>query len=415
MSIKKYMGPESVHNEGFTDGAGDQRQRANPLYLSLICFILLLGGMSLCICEAEAVTIAVNPGKSIQEAIYTLPEEGGIIELLPGVHDVNDTIAINRSNVTIQGTHNSEIRSHNSSKDIFNVNIPWEGHPALENFIFKGLKVTSSYTNRGMSTVRAWNVKNITMEDISDLSYSSAFLVVNPTGMSTIARGENIFVMNNTVYYSNIGIYFSKNIHIVNNTLKDSLSAWGLGIERNDNHVQVIGNHISNYGVNGNLALAPGNYFELRDNVLEGSQIGIHLEAGCNDIIIRNNTITRAKIAGIRIKPQFGIANVTIINNRICNNYASGILATQFGYNFVAYNSNADIINNVIYNNADDGIKMASEYVNLSIINNIITNNSGYGINYMDTVNPTTIKYNDVWNNILRDYNNYTFAEILIR
>ena len=348
-------------------------------------------------------TIYVNPGEPIQDAIDALPHDGGIIELLPGVHEVNNTIVINRGNVTIQGTPDSEIRSHNSSKDIFIVNIPWEGHPALENFVFKGFKVTSSYT-RGMCTVRAWNVTNITMEDISDLSYSSSFLVVNPTGMRTTARGEDIFIRNNTVYYSNIGVYFSKNIHVVNNTLKDSPSAWGLGIERNDNYVHVIGNHISNYGVNGNLALAPGNYFELRDNVLEGSQVGIHLEAGCNDIIISNNTITRAKIAGIRIKPQFGIANVTIINNRIYNNYAPGILATQFGYNFVGYNSNADIINNIIYNNADDGIQMTSEYVNLTIKNNIITNNSGYGINYMDTVNPTTISYNDVWNNTNGNY-----------
>lgn len=54
--------------------------------------------------------IVVNPKESIQSAIDSLPAEGGIVELVAGIHDVADTIVIDKSNVTIEGTHDSEIR-----------------------------------------------------------------------------------------------------------------------------------------------------------------------------------------------------------------------------------------------------------------------------------------------------------------
>jgi hypothetical protein len=51
--------------------------------------------------EGECCCVAVAPGESIQEAIDALPDVGGCVCLLPGVHSIVDTIRIGRSNITL--------------------------------------------------------------------------------------------------------------------------------------------------------------------------------------------------------------------------------------------------------------------------------------------------------------------------
>lgn len=48
-------------------------------------------------------TVVVHPGESIQEAIDALPPEGGCVCLKAGIHEVNATIEIARSRVTLEG------------------------------------------------------------------------------------------------------------------------------------------------------------------------------------------------------------------------------------------------------------------------------------------------------------------------
>ncbi len=45
----------------------------------------------------------VNPGESIQAAIDSLPVEGGIVELAAGTYNINSSLRINKSNVTMVG------------------------------------------------------------------------------------------------------------------------------------------------------------------------------------------------------------------------------------------------------------------------------------------------------------------------
>ena len=57
----------------------------------------------------------------IQEAVDMICPSGGEVELLAGIFNVSDPIIIRKSNFTIQGTHDSEIRSHDPSRDIFSI------------------------------------------------------------------------------------------------------------------------------------------------------------------------------------------------------------------------------------------------------------------------------------------------------
>jgi len=351
----------------------------------------------------------------IQEAIDSLCPEGGVVELALGVHDVYDTIVINKSNVTIQGTHDSEIRSHDPNKDIFVIphenpspDEPWDTMPVLENIVFKGFKVTSTYDHRGTNhLISAWNVKNITMEDVLDESYVRHSISIDSTGGMTSAWSENIYVKNNILYNVVGGFCWSENIYIINNTIIDYQNPFAaLDLNRNAYNIYVIGNYIPD-GANANVNIHNSGQVYFYNNIFAGNaQYCLWFNGGGGSYsIVENNTIRGATIAGIGIHPQSNTKGVVIRNNRIYNNKI-GIKTSRYSAGFTGYDSGADIINNVIYNNAGDGIQMTCEYVNLSIKNNIIANNSGYGINYMDTVNPTIITYNDVWNNSLGNYNN---------
>ncbi|MCP4329289.1 MAG: hypothetical protein GY791_12725 [Alphaproteobacteria bacterium] len=48
-------------------------------------------------------TVVVHPGESIQAALDSLPDEGGCVCLKPGIHDIDSTIRIERSNVMLHG------------------------------------------------------------------------------------------------------------------------------------------------------------------------------------------------------------------------------------------------------------------------------------------------------------------------
>jgi parallel beta-helix repeat protein len=465
--MRKVIEPESVHRNGYNDKLEGikGREQTHPIHFFnrmskvfiFICFMLLLGGILFCVGEAEGNTtsgweskksvvrgtesiyrdhatpsipgntsyyvktpintfttipgqdhVYVNPGASIQDAIDTLLPEGGTVELLPGVHNVSDTIVISRSNVTIRGTHDSEIRRHGSSNDVFVIphknpgpSEPWGTMTKVENLVFKGFKVTSTDTPGG-SIVHAWNVNNLTVEDILDEAHLR-IITVNPTGGGTTARSKDIFIKNNTIYYCNVAIYHSENIHVLNNTLEGS-SAY-VGIFRSTNYLYAIGNRVNNHGGGYSCLITEASYSEIYDNVFEGNREGIRISGYPSNIIVKNNTIRGATDSGILLRIQGGLRNISITNNRVYNNEGHGILTADYGYGLVGV-GDATITNNVIYNNSGDGVRMTTEWINLTTSNNIITNNTGYGINHI--IGNISHSYNDVWGNTLGSYNNTT-------
>ena len=203
-----------------SSSAGSKMIKNTSVFIA--CFvigIILITGLSGVVSACETY-VYVNPGESIQDAIDSICPEGGTVELAPGVHDVYEAIVINKSNITIQGTHDSVIRCHNNLKDIFS--IPFEctekateavgcnkkakDYPSYKNFLFKGFKIESSYgdssSNMG-SAIEAWKVENLTVENILDESYIEEFVSINPIAGWADVRSRNIFIKNNTVYILN--------------------------------------------------------------------------------------------------------------------------------------------------------------------------------------------------------------------
>ena len=370
------------------------------------------------------VKVIVNPGDSIQDAINNLPAEGGIVELAPGVHEVADTIVINKSNVTIQGTHDSEVRFHGApGKHLFEIphlnttpDEDWKNMPVLSNIRFKGFKTTNTYVGRSGSIVRAWNVRHITVEGILDESdnFYGGFAAIHATGGYTTAWGENIFIKNNEAKYKcTISTAFCKNAHIVGNIIPGSECVSCINVNRTQQFVYVRNNYAAN-AANHSIRLHSGNYIHCYGNICEGSQEGIYGD-GVRPAIIENNIIRNVQPrystgAGIFINPQPTL-KWTVRNNCIYN-CRKGVYTKHYDYGFTGHKTHAAITNNVIYNCTEGGIIMDSPYVALDIRNNIIVNNGGYGIDYMETTElPTIIKYNDVWNNgnsASDNYNNTT-------
>jgi hypothetical protein len=428
MIIKRVIAPESVHRNGYNDTLGGikDREQIQPFFIFrllsmvFICFILLLGGISLCIGEVEAEIITVNPGESIQEAINNLPDEGGIIELAAGIHEIDDTmyppgtmdigwgpisysLLVNKSNVTITGTYSSIVRHHNRSLNCFFIPDLGGSEPPLENITFRNFSTTSTYTKANWARnniIYASHVKNFTVEDMHDTSWAHNYVSVG-SSQSHHRYSENVSYKKNILDHCGVSICFTDNVYILNNTILGSRANYALYTARNLKYIRIIGNRVINAGYNSGMTVDGGSYWEVRDNVFKGSQECIRVEQGINHAVIENNTLTESTMHAIGIRPQPPMRDVIVRNNFICNN-VDGIWTSQYKGAWGV--SDVTITNNIIYSNSGDGVKMTSEYVALNISNNIITNNTGYGINYIDGI--VSHCYNDVWSNTLGNYNN---------
>ena len=66
-------------------------------------------------------TVIVNPGESIQQAIDSLPTDGGCVCLKTGVHQVSSPVRVDRSNVCIEGESPGTVVRHPIGGPVFHV------------------------------------------------------------------------------------------------------------------------------------------------------------------------------------------------------------------------------------------------------------------------------------------------------
>ncbi|MCK4623999.1 MAG: right-handed parallel beta-helix repeat-containing protein [Phycisphaerae bacterium] len=357
----------------------------------------------------------VNPGESIQEAIDSLPPEGGVVELADGTHEVNDamypaatfyqawdkkrkhpvkySIIIKRSNVTVCGTHKSVVRQHDNSAYCFYVP---KSEPPLENITFRGFTLARTVMKKDRSRnamILVSHAKNITVEEMHGTTRAYA---------SVIAGGnENVTIRNNKFEHCGIGAAGNTNIRVLNNVILGCpRKNYALATDQHHRFVYVIGNRVINAGANSGLLVDGHHYCLMSDNFVRGSQASVRMGQSIYHAIIENNTFTEASRYAVMINTQLGMRKVLIRNNLIYNNRKVGILVTQ--YKNPRRLSRVVLTNNVIYNNGGDGIRKITEHVLLDVSNNIIAGNKGYGINY--PADKITLSHNDVWNNLQGNY-----------
>jgi parallel beta-helix repeat protein len=138
----------------------------------------------------------------------------------------------------------------------------------------------------------------------------------------------------------------------------------------------------------------------LNNNWITGNRNGVRINGGSP--IIRNNVIDQNGSAADAFQ-NYGIVSLSatplIANNLIVSNTGAGI------YLAWAASSGAQVINNTVAHNTDQGI-WCYNGANVIIKNNILTRNST-GISASQNAAPL-ISFNDVWNNSFRNYDSQT-------
>ncbi|MFW6134287.1 MAG: carboxypeptidase regulatory-like domain-containing protein [Elusimicrobiota bacterium] len=375
--------------------------------------------------------VFVNPGESIQEAIETLPLEGGTVELAGGVHNTDYQIWIWTDNVTFigQGIDKTIIEGNLEDNKIIvgKYENPSERQAWMYDHLIKGetfhnyseenpedfihnteirdfsIHNFTSDSGHGIFVIQGWNV---TISDVKvyldkfashcngvRFSYTRDSIVKN-SFFENVTKGimfwapEKNDAINNTIYNAFEGIEYN--------------GSWTFG-----DPVIVKGNKVNGTRAAG-IYLYSSSDIIAEENIVEnagsykGVRAGIELNLG-GGLEVKNN-ILKNNWNGIssRSKNQTGdnSRNHKIFNNIVYQNENHGILIDDTLNNEAS--QRAYVYSNTIAGNGSDGVHNIENHI-LYLKNNIITNNTGYGINGGEN---TSSVYNNYFGNVSADYNN---------
>jgi len=335
----------------------------------------------------------------IQEALDMICMSGGTVELGEGTFNVTEPIKITKSNIILNGTHNSVI--HRMTPELATIEISDTYDIKIE-----GFNTTSELTWSPESVIHGFNVSNLVIDNIYENSFmSKSFYIDEGPYLGYDYINHNITVRN-CIITGTVSFKFTEYIHVYNNTIDSTgrrlcTSPGGLlDLNRNNEHIKIYNNTIK-YTV-GNMAVrvhGGATNAEIYNNIITGPYRSgaIHIDA-MQDSVIHDNRLTGKY--GIGFSGAGLIYNVTIRNNIIYNTTSHGI----YSYHYHDFSIAPTIKNNVIFNCDGDGVNITDYNMNMTLTNNIISNCGGYGITLLNgTVNSA---YNNVWNNTLGPYNN---------
>ncbi len=329
--------------------------------------------------------ILIQPGQSIQDAVYMLPPEGGVVELSEGTYTLEKTVRILSNGITLQGQGITKTviegggiyiskyddgpaqvayNYANSIKektfhDYSNAN-PGD---FVQNVVVSGLTIHNPITD-GINVVQGWNIKIDTVKIYRDSGSSNSAVYMGYTRDSV--------VQNSQISNFNRGIFYwgpEKN-DIISNVITNTYEALEYnGSWTYSTPVIVKGNKIKNttgdamylYSVSsheGGSIIASDNVIELA-SIWKRSGIAMVL---ANDIIVEKNIIKDGYGPGIWVKsknnytpPRLNVGKHIIRNNVIYNNSENGILFTdEYAISLSQQNF---VYSNTIYGNKKDGIE----------------------------------------------------------
>ncbi|MFX0171613.1 MAG: nitrous oxide reductase family maturation protein NosD [Candidatus Hodarchaeota archaeon] len=301
----------------------------------------------------------------------------------------------------------------------------WFGNGSSTNpYLIEGLNITTPSTSISIENTNMYfHITNCLVESYY-VPYTSF------SGGIYFANVSNAIISNNTVYYvegirlrkcTNISfisnkarvmlsveILSSKNIQIINNTIKGL--AFGIEIPSSKN-IQIINNNISQINADAIVLQSTENSVISGNRINTTSQgIGISIQGGQYNSI-RHNNIRNCNGSGIFIHTYEGIH---IIENTISNNNGTGIdlrdsVKTNLIGNNVSYNAwdglflyntrEITLSTNNITNNGRTGLLLEdSEKVKIS--DNNVTHNHDTGITLLNC-RETNITTNNISNNAI--------------
>jgi parallel beta-helix repeat protein len=261
--------------------------------------------------------------------------------------------------------------------------IPSHNNTLYNNTIYKngwnGILVTASENN----TIESNTIYNsgrvgIVIESGSDnCSIIENHVYSNKGSGICIKNAESNKIFNNSIHendWNGIFLVQSSNNFISNNTVHDH------------NYTGILLFSSSNNTISHNIAY---------NHNRSGIKIG---EADSNNNTIFSNTIYNSGGSGILVGflPIFS----NIINNTCFNNSRnwSGSSISDYATSGISICSSANVSNNSVFDNFDNGILIWNVSKNTVVSNNIIRNNGRHGIS-VAFANTTTVANNEVFNN----------------
>jgi len=407
--------------------------------------------------------VTVNPGESIQEAIDSLPPEGGVVELAAGTYylPLGGTITLTlhtngetpytpiqvedlpdgthhwigykdyKYAIILNERHNITIRGAGINDTIL-INAG-ESYPEYHMiFIVKGsnniiedLSIKNNYTgwipdDAGNGIQIFGKAENTTISNIKAERFPAGIDAgVTLHALKRYHAIENLTISNCLLTHNKQGIAYryTYNSTITNCEISDSWA--GNGIDSNEGcSYNIIENTIAHDNANAGIKIYDGSWGNVvRNNICyrngEACGPGIWVFSSV-DSIVTNNICRDNYHDGITILSQYSPPdNTTVSHNLVYNNKGHGIWIHASRDVRTDLNPPYDTIieSNTIYNNSGDGIvhglEQNLELYNITVKNNIITNNGGYGINHggNESQSQLILSYNDIWGNALGNYN----------
>ncbi|MHA2327042.1 MAG: right-handed parallel beta-helix repeat-containing protein [Candidatus Hodarchaeales archaeon] len=292
--------------------------------------------------------------------------------------------------------------------------------------------------------------------DIRSTTYY--FLIVNCliNGLGTTGNGiyfddvSHGTIVNNTIYdngWNGILVTASESITIESNTIYDS-GGPGITIDPGSDNSSIIRNHVYSNGGSGIVVEKADSNKIFNNSIYENVWNGIHLRNSSYNFISNNSIHDHAYTGILLFSSSYNILshntmynhgtrgigvgeadsnNNTLFSNTIYNSGGSGILVATFQVNLNIYNtiinntcfnnslnvgsdspgyhtsgisidnSSANISNNTVFDNFDNGMLVFASK-NTVVSNNIIRNNGRHGISVALAKN-TTVANNEVFTN----------------
>jgi len=246
--------------------------------------------------------------------------------------------------------------------------------------VYDKVEITKSISLIGTNAKIKAGERDIGIKIAADGVSVSGFTVEGGFYGIHLVSSQNCNITNNTVTGCEewgIGLVFSDENKIENNVANyNGLGSEGwYGIYLSNSNQNLVRNNVASHNGEYGIALFP-NCSEnvIRENVAEDNDYGIYTFTDCNYNLIMKNSLSKNKIAGIKM--IHGCSDNQILENEISENGVAGVfLQSDSGYNVIRGNEIAD--------NSDFGIQIQEGTAgnNTILENNISGSQKGIFVN----------------------------------
>lgn len=377
------------------------------LYLFVLALVALIVPPQYA--KAEPVTITVNPGESIQDAIDSLPPVGGTVFLYEGKHNISSRITI-PSNVNLTGTgYASEIHNIGTGNAI-------EIKGTYSTYSDIAVQAEAGQKNVIVDSASGFNVGDEVIIEEYHTKHENYLNDAKEINTLASISGKTLIMQNNLKYTYHVkvnsgvrNVNLKKNVTINNLRITGNVSSkTGILTEYLVNST-VENNYLENNGAHGiKLAMFNFNVSVTNNSVIESSNVGIFIKR-TKDCTISQN-IVKSSLKNIVSEENHDISFLeNLLEDSDSNNMELYVGLRYLVKNNVVVNAPAgngidfrytgysNAIGNTILNEKN-GIKVQENSTDNIIKNNIIVNNSASGI-IKTSPGSLSISYNDVWNN----------------